>query len=299
MNVVVLTSALVNALIRRGLLYLLLVELGAMSLAWTLAAWVLYPLMPQSRGTRIGRAAIATMYRVFWTSAQACGMMRVDSMALDVLRAEPAGLIIAANHPTMLDAMVLAARLPRGVCIMKAELMRNVFLGPGARLARYIRNDAKHGMVRCAVRCLQENGQLLMFPEGTRTVERPVNRFRPGITMIAKLARVPIQTVLIEADSSYLRKGWPIWRAPAEFPIRVRVRLGERFAPEADHQALLERLERYFVQELMPVRPACEHGAGVAEVTDVGEVADVGDIAGVAGTVKVTAVGDVAEVLKS
>jgi hypothetical protein len=62
---------------------------------------------------------------------------------------------------------------------------------------------------------------------------------------------VPIQAVIIETDTPYLRKGWPIWRVPA-FPIRIRVRLGERFAPEGDHPALLEKLERYFVRELAP-----------------------------------------------
>ena len=77
--------------------------------------------------------------------------MRIDSSALDALRDEPGGLIVAANHPTMLDALIVVARLPRGVCVMKAELLRNIFLGGGARLARYIRNDVGRGMVRDAV----------------------------------------------------------------------------------------------------------------------------------------------------
>jgi 1-acyl-sn-glycerol-3-phosphate acyltransferase len=236
---------------RRGLLYLLLAELGAMSLAWNLVAWVLHKVVPRQAGTSVGRAVIARAYRFFWASARACGMMCIDSSALDALAAEPGGLIVAANHPTMLDALVVVARLPRGVCIMKAELMRNVFLGAGARLARYIRNDSPRGMVRCAVRCLRDGGQLVMFPEGTRTVRAPVNAFRPGITLIAHRAQVPIQAVIIETDTAYLRKGWPIWRAPV-FPIVMRVRLGERFMPEGDHQALLDRLERYFTRELAP-----------------------------------------------
>ena len=234
---------------RRGLLYLLLLELGVISLAWNLVAWVLYPVLRRQPGTALGRAVISRAYRFFWRSAQALGMMRIDASALDALDAETGGLIVAANHPTALDALVLVSRLPRGVCIMKAELMRNVFLGAGARLARYICNDAPRGMVRSSVQCLRENGQLVMFPEGTRTVKRPINRFRPGITLIAQVAQVPIQTVIVETDSAYLRKGWPIWRAPA-FPVVIRARLGRRFAPEADHQALLERLERYFSAEL-------------------------------------------------
>jgi 1-acyl-sn-glycerol-3-phosphate acyltransferase len=175
-------------------------------------------------------------------------MMRIDSSALDALRDEPGGLIVAGNHPSMLDALVVVARLPRGVCVMKAELLRNIFLGGGARLARYIRNDAGRGLVRDAVSCLREGAQLILFPEGTRTVRAPVNDFKPGITLIAHLARVPIQTIVIETDSLYLVKGWPLLRPPPA-PLVIRVRLGERFAPQADHRALLRRLENYFQRE--------------------------------------------------
>ena len=228
---------------------LVIAQLGLVSLAWNLAAPLLSPLLPRRRRERIGRAAISWIYRTGWVTAERLGMMTVDAAALDVLRDEPGGLIVAANHPAMFDAMVVVARLPRGACVMKAELMRNVFLGAGARLARYIHNDSPRGMIRGAVASLREGGQLVLFPEGTRTVRQPVNPFRPGITLIAQMAQVPIQTVIIETDSPYLGKGWPIWRTP-QFPVVIRVRLGRRFAPEADHQGLLKRLETYFAEEL-------------------------------------------------
>ena len=240
-------------ILQRGLLYLLLLQLGAMSLLWNLFAWLAYPLVPKRAGTVLGRAAISRIYRIFWATTELFGMLHVEPGTLELLGEEPGGLIIAANHPTMLDALVLVAYLRRGVCIMKADLMRNQFLAAGARLARYIRNDSPRGMMRCAVECLQDGGQLVMFPEGTRTVQRPINRFRPGIAWIAQKARVPIQTVIIETDTTYLRKGWPIWRAPA-FPVRIRVRLGKRFPPGTDHAALLEDLECYFIRELAPAR---------------------------------------------
>ena len=245
--------AAVITILQRGLFYLLLVQLGAVFLLWNLFAWLAYPLIPKHAGTLLGRAVISRVYRLFWATTELFGMLQVDAAALELLAHEPGGLIIAANHPTMLDALVLVAYLRRGVCVMKADLMRNPFVAAGARLARYIRNDSPRGMMRCAVECLQEGGQLVMFPEGTRTVRRPVNRFRPGITWIAQKARVPIQTVIIETDTPYLRKGWPIWRAPA-FPVRLRIRLGERFGPVVDHEALLEDLEGYFARELEPAR---------------------------------------------
>lgn len=236
--------------LRHRLLFALLIaQLGLMSLVWSLVAPLFSIVLSRRAGSRIGRSAISFIYRTFWRSAGRIGMMVVDSSALDVLHDEPGGLIVAANHPTMLDALIVVARLPRGVCVMKAVLLRNIFLGTGARLARYIRNDAGRGMVRDAVASLEEGGQLVLFPEGTRTVRPPVNEFKAGITLIAHLARVPIQTVLIESESPYLTKGWPLLKAPP-IPVVIRVRLGQRFAPEADHRALLRRLEDYFAVEV-------------------------------------------------
>ena len=231
-----------------ALFYVLLLHLGAMSLTWNLVSLMLYPFLTRAQGVVVGRAAISSVYRGFWTCAQWLGLMHIDYTALDVLDRD-AGLIIAANHPSMLDALLVIARVPRGICIMRASLMRNPFLGAGARLARYIRNDPPRGMIRSCVANLKAGGQLVLFPEGTRTIHAPLNPFRPGITLIAQMAQVPIQTVIIEADTPYLGKGWPIWRVP-EFPVRIRMRLGQRFTPEADHQGLLKRLEAYFAQEL-------------------------------------------------
>lgn len=228
--------------------YLALLILGVGSLTWNLISYALYPFLPRERATVIGRAAIAWGYRSFWGWLQLTGVMRVDYSALDALNRD-AGLIIAANHPTALDALLVVARVPRGVCIMRASLMQNPFLGAGARLARYIRNDPPSGMVRGAVAALKAGGQLVMFPEGTRTVVPPVNTFLPGITLIAHMAGVPIQTVIIDAETRYLSKGWPVWKPP-HFPMVFRVRLGERFAPEANHQLLLQRLHHYFSHEL-------------------------------------------------
>jgi 1-acyl-sn-glycerol-3-phosphate acyltransferase len=225
-----------------------LLLLGLMSTVWNLVALLLYPLLPRARGLAVGRAGIAYGYRLYWAIAALSGMIRLDARALDALRDEP-GLIFVANHPSLLDALMLVARLPRSACIMKASLMRNPFLGAGARLARYIRNDSARGMIRLAVDDLKQGGQLVVFPEGTRTTLAPVNAFRPGVTLIAKLAHSPIQTVFIDTASPYLGKGWPLWKLPP-LPIRFSVRLGERFAPAEDSDALLRELEAYFAAGL-------------------------------------------------
>ena len=241
-------------------LYALLLLLGVISLVWNLIAMLLQPVLPDRLARPLGRATIALAYRWFWGVSSLFGMMRVDADCLDALRDER-GVIFVANHPTMLDALLLVARLPRSACIMKADLMRNIFLGAGARLAHYIRNDSARAMVRLAVDDLRAGGQLVLFPEGTRTVQPPVNDFRPGVTLIAKLANAPIQTVFIDTDWPYLGKGWPLWKVPP-LPIVFKLRLGQRFAPAQDSNALLLQLEQYFrhnmEQRAIEAQPACQ-----------------------------------------
>jgi 1-acyl-sn-glycerol-3-phosphate acyltransferase len=226
-----------------------LVALALASSVFNITAFVLYPLLPRASGRRLGRAAISSGYRGYWRFTRPFGLLRLEAEALDVLRNE-AGLVIIANHPSLLDAMMLVARLPLAACVMKASLMRNPFLAAGALLARYIPNDSAHGMVRQAVNDLREGGQLVMFPEGTRTTHAPINPFAPGFALIAKHAKAPVQTVFIDTHSPYLGKGWPLWRLPP-LPIEFSVRLGQRFEPRADHEALAREVEAYFAASVV------------------------------------------------
>lgn len=224
-------------------------QLGASLLLLSGVARTLGLLLPRERAVRLGRSLVSLVYRGCWASAEGLGLMRIDADALDTLRGEKGGLIIAANHPTLLDAMLVVARLPQSVCVMRADLMNNVFLGPGARLARYIGNDSGCGVVRECVAALREGQVVILFPEGTRTASSPVGAFKPGITLIARLAQVPIQTVLIRSDSPYLKKGWPLLRVPPG-RVSIRVSLGQRFPASDDRRGALRQLEAYFAREL-------------------------------------------------
>jgi len=233
----------------------LLLVLGLGSLGWNLLALLLLPLMDAERGRAFGRRAIARGYAWFWRLAARSGLLQMEARALDALADEP-GLIVVANHPSLLDALMLVARLPRAACIMKASLLRNPFLGPGARLARYIGNDSPYEMVRQAAAELRAGGQLVLFPEGTRSTRRPVNPFHSAVGLIARLAGAPVQAVFIDTDSPYLGKGWPLWRLPP-LPIVFSVRLGRRFEAPADPQAFQAELEAYYVAGLQ--RPPAGH----------------------------------------
>jgi len=227
---------------------------GGLGLLVTLVSAVLYPLLPRQVGSRLARSVIGTLFRSFLGLLRAAGILRVDLSALDALRAER-GLIIAPNHPCLLDAVFVISRIPEVACIMKAQIWDNAVLGGGARLAGYIRNDSPRRMVRQAASELEAGHSLLVFPEGTRTRRRPVNRFKGGFALIAKRAGAPVQTVFIETDNPFLSKRWPAFKRPRA-PLVYRVRLGERFTMTGDVQAFLGTLEDYYRNELGPAAAA-------------------------------------------
>jgi 1-acyl-sn-glycerol-3-phosphate acyltransferase len=145
--------------------------------------------------------------------------------------------------------LLILTRHTNLVCVMKSQLMKNVFLGSGSRLARYVRNDSSRQMVKESVAHLKEGGVLLLFPEGTRTTRQPINALVGSVGLIAKHAQVPVQTLIIETDSPFLSKGWPLFKR-ARLPILYRVRLGRRFDPPADVSAFTAQLDQYYRQEL-------------------------------------------------
>jgi 1-acyl-sn-glycerol-3-phosphate acyltransferase len=225
-----------------------LLLLCSICLSWSVLTLPLYLLLPPRVGRRVGRYGIMTGFRLYAHWLSAIGAFRLDLTAIDALRGGPP-VILAPNHPSLIDALLILTRHPNLACVMKSDLMANVLLGPGARLARYIRNDSTLQMVREAVTDLRRGGVLLLFPEGTRSVRAPVNPLKKSVAVIARQARVPVQTLIIETDAPFLGKAWPLYARPS-LPVTYRVRLGKRFDPPQDLARFMRELEQYYGNEL-------------------------------------------------
>jgi 1-acyl-sn-glycerol-3-phosphate acyltransferase len=221
---------------------------AVLGLVWSVVAIPAYLAMPRRLGARIGRLGFSRLSGLYVSWLALVGAYRLDLRGLDALRAGPA-VILAPNHPSMIDAVLIMTCHPHVVCVMKSKIMNNVLLGSGARLARYISNHPPRRMVLDAVAELQRGESLLLFPEGTRTSSAPVNSFTTSAGLIAKRARVPVQTLIVETDSPYLSKGWSPFHRPA-MPITYRIRLGQRFEPPEDVRAFDAALEVYFRSQL-------------------------------------------------
>ncbi|HEY0342217.1 MAG TPA: lysophospholipid acyltransferase family protein [Steroidobacteraceae bacterium] len=240
---------LLKTLVDHVATYVGLLGLGLICLMWSVIAIICYPLLLPRSGTAFGGLGIMAGFRLYAWTLSATGAYRLDLSEIDALRDGPPVLLVP-NHPSLIDALLILTRHPNISCVMKKELLRNVFLGAGSRLARYIPSGQPRQMIKECVDELGRGGVVLLFPEGTRTTRVPLNRLTGSVGVIAKHARVPVQILIIETDSPYLSKGWPLFRVPS-LPITYRVRLGRRFEPPSNVAAFMEELEREYLGELV------------------------------------------------
>ncbi len=183
---------------------------------------------------------------------EAAGIFRVEFPEAERLRSMR-GTIFAPNHASLMDATHFLARLPRLVCVMKKSIVANPFMGISSCLAGYLPMDHGTEFIRRGRDALREGSNLLVFPEGTRTLNPPVNHFKSGFALMASLAGASVQTLFIETPVLFMGKNWPFWKTPP-LPLPIRLQLGAQFRvqPGQSAKAFSAELENYFRRELGP-----------------------------------------------
>ena len=116
------------------------------------------------RARCFGQKLIHALFVFFVGYLRAFGLLELGADGLSELR-NANGLIVVANHPSLLDAVLLAAQMPQAVCLMKGNLARNIVLSGTARLAGYIHNKSGLGLVKKCEERLKEGSNLLVFPK--------------------------------------------------------------------------------------------------------------------------------------
>jgi 1-acyl-sn-glycerol-3-phosphate acyltransferase len=193
------------------------------------------------------------LFRFFVWYLRRCGLLKLEASDLNLLR-ERRNVVLVANHPSLLDAVFIAAHVPNLVCLMKASIIHNVVLCGQAKLAGYVDNKSGVSLIKACRARIAEGSNLLVFPEGTRTCGE-LGEFKMGFALLSRVMGVPIHTALIRYDPVFLGKGWPFFRPPP-FPFACSIRLGRCFYPEPglDSRDLSLRVEEYLRDELS--RPA-------------------------------------------
>ena len=175
-------------------------------------------ILPGHRQER-ARRTIHHAFRIYIAILRLLNLIKLRTNGLEKLDLAT-GRMIVANHPSLLDVVLLISVLPNAQCIIKHQLWNHRFLGPLMRSAGYIRNDLPpEEMVATCKHSLDRGNCLIIFPEGTRSVPGQALRLRRGFANLATLTDAPVQPVTITCDPPTLIKGEKWWRLPPRTPL--------------------------------------------------------------------------------
>lgn len=211
---------------------------------------LLYVALPRRWHPRASRRLVRFGFRSYLALLRGICRVRIDLRELAALEHERP-LIIIANHPSLLDAVLLLGSLPNASCVFKASLLRNPLFGVGARMAGYVSNEEARKMITEACHALQQGAHFILFPEGGRSREFPLSPFSSACILLSRQSQAPMQAVILEFSTPYLGKDWGLFTPPV-LPLTIRARLGRRFEPPAVTAQALSELDSYFRSELPP-----------------------------------------------
>ena len=197
--------------------------LGGLSLGLIVFPVVL--LLPGGPGRRraLTRGMVQRAFRLFVATMSGLGGISYEFLGRERL-GRPGQLIIA-NHPTLIDVVLIVAFTPAPACVVKAALFANPFTRRVVRAAGYISNAPADSMIELATAALRSGDTLVMFPEGTRTRPGQPMAFHRGAASVAVHGASVLTPVYIQVDQPLLHKAQPWYRVPPRRP-HVSIEVG-------------------------------------------------------------------------
>ncbi len=208
-----------------------------------------------ARRTR-ARAVVSRSFRGFVEFMFRAGVLTYEVEGAE--RLGQAGQLVIANHPSLIDVVVLIAFIRDANCVVKQSLWDNPCMRGPIRAAQYISNSGSMDMLDEAAAALQSGQTLIVFPEGTRTTAGQHPEFHRGAAAIALRGARLVTPVVISVTPSTLTKAEPWYRIPSR-RFHFRLRVGENIDPQQFRalgpaplasRKLNEHLHQHFIQEL-------------------------------------------------
>lgn len=159
---------------------------------------------------------VKRLYRVAMWIANAG--VRAAGIRIEVAGQEnvPVGrpCIYMCNHVSNLDPPVVLPMLP-GQCsvLLKKELMNIPILGTAMKLGQFVpverggKRDAAQASVIAAGEALKSGLNILVFPEGTRSVDGRLSTFKKGPFFLAMETKAAVVPVAVSGTQTMMRKG--------------------------------------------------------------------------------------------
>lgn len=216
------------------------------------------------------RKTVHYIFKFFISLMAFTGVFRFDLVRAKTL-AEKQGQLILANHPSLIDVVVLISIIPNADCVVKAHLFKNPFLKGVFKNTGYISNADPEGLLSDCRKSLAMGNNLIVFPEGTRSQAGQRLKFQRGAANIAlrclsqndgqevkNQTKNNISTVIIRVEPTTLTKSEPWYKVP-EHKARFSAELMPNSLPlpEIDKENISKQvrefnqtLECFFIQHL-------------------------------------------------
>lgn len=202
---------------------------------------------------RVARRLVQWSFRAFVWLLQALGVMRCRVSNEDRLKRR--GQIILANHPTLIDIVLLVALIPNATCIVKSKLLKNPAMRGFIQLTGYISNSRSEGLIENIGTALDDGCNVIVFPEGTRTTPGEPVRFQRGAANLSIRNQRDVTPVLIRCDPATLSKEHRWYQIPdrafdMHFYVLDDLAVNDYLAvpPSLAARQLTRDLENYFNQ---------------------------------------------------
>lgn len=221
---------------------------GGVLMSLLVFPWLLL-IRDREQRRRRSQRLISWCFRRFVGMMRAFGILEVE--LIDGHKLLRPGCVIVANHPSLIDVVLLIAVMDEVDCIVKQSLWRNPAMAAPLRAAGYIGNSEGPELVaRCCDR-LQRGHRLIIFPEGTRSRPGEPLRFLRGAANIAIQAGADLVPVLIDFSEATLTKGKPWYHIPSSrFRVRIRVADVWPVAPYCEDHAVQAVAARKLTRDL-------------------------------------------------
>jgi 1-acyl-sn-glycerol-3-phosphate acyltransferase len=169
--------------------------------------------------------------------------------------------IFMSNHVSNLDPAVTMPLLPgRNSVLLKKELMSIPILGRAMRMAKFVpvergsRRDTAQATVAAAGDALRSGLPILVYPEGTRSLDGRLSTFKKGPFFLAQETKAPIIPIAISGTQTMMRKG-----SSAITPGLARVQLLPPIDPAnySTREELMQAVRNAIAEALPPeMKPA-------------------------------------------
>lgn len=152
------------------------------------------------------------------------------------------GLLIVANHPTLMDVVFLVGFVDNAICLVKKNLFDNPFMRFAIRGAQYINNVHPQQSIDKCVQALNQGHSTIVFPEGTRTSRGNKIRLQRGAAYVALQSGIRPTPVTIRCVPGWLTKE-DHWYEVPRFPIKFRFDVGDDLSVQSSYSEATEGLQ--------------------------------------------------------